>query len=180
MINVNYQVRICFEYGYWGISHIILLMGNRICMTNSLRNERTIMFFINRREKENICVVNAVNLYVNVIGFAQSIALKWFLCLACRAKKNISQLLMKSGQSLLQPLGLAVITLIMMNRCGIYETIICSSMRISLGCVWEYYRLVYIFLSNHREPFPVTKNILFTTTSQLTVCYSAKVGFLLL
>lgn len=131
MINMNYQVRICFGYGYWGISHAALLAGNRICVTDSLRNEST-MFFVNSREKENICMVNTVNLYMNVIGFVQSIALKWFLCLACRAKKKaISELLMKSGQLLLQPLGLAVITLITMNWCGFCGTIIRSSMRIS-------------------------------------------------
>lgn len=96
-----------------------------------------------------------------------------------QSKNTISQLLMKSGQSLVQPLGLAMITLIMMNQCGIYGTIICSSMRIPLGCVSEYCRLVYIFLFTHIELFPVTKNTLFTTTSQLTVCYSAMVGFLL-
>lgn len=34
------------------------------------------MFFINSKGKENICMVNAMNLYMNVIGFAQSIELK--------------------------------------------------------------------------------------------------------
>jgi len=44
-------------------------------MTYFLRSDRT-MFFVNSREKENTYMVNAVNLYVNVIGFTQSIALK--------------------------------------------------------------------------------------------------------
>lgn len=47
-----------------------------------------------------------------------------------QSEKSILQLLVKSGQLFLQPSGLAVVTLIMLNPWGIHRTIIRSCMRI--------------------------------------------------
>lgn len=63
----------------------------------------------------------------------------------------------------------AVIILFMMNWWDTYGT------STPLGCISEYFRLAYIFLFTHREVFPVTKSILFT--SHLTICYSTTADF---